>query len=249
MNPAFPPNPPARPSAEKRFRGLIIAAQVFSILVFIGVILTLGWTARQKAKRMAEDMEEMMHGMEEEMPTTAIDPGSDDYDISAQEASNDMQYELIELNTPDTTSNRNEVIRALGYLRAQSDDMCSMIRELKSGFADTLYYAADNYETSENYFVRSGRAGELRSQLFEYRENIIMRIGEITTFNPNSLREAMPLDDTPSSDYVIAWDVDEFSYSPTSVNAYLRDLEMQVRTFESTAQNKFPQTVSDPDDY
>jgi hypothetical protein len=248
MNPAFPPNPP-RPSAEKRFRGLIISAQVLSILVFIGVVLTLGWTAQQKGKRMAEELEESMRSMQEDIAVADMDSGSDDYDIESQEASNDIQYELIEINTPDTTNNRYDVISALEYLRSQSDEMCEKIRDLKTRFNDTLYYASDDYETSENFFIKAGRAKLLKTQLYVYRENIVSRLSEISPNSEYSLREAMPLDDTPSSDYVTAWDEDEFSYSPSTVKQYLHDLELQVRTFESTAQNKFPQTVSDPSSY
>ncbi len=248
MNPAFPPNIPVRPSAEKRFRGLIISAQVLSILVFIGIVLVLGWTAQQKGKRFSEDLERMQ-SMEMDVVAPDIDPVSDDFDIDAQKSSNHIQYALIKVNTPDTTANRYDLISTLEYLRSASDDMCSSIRELRTGFNDTLYYAADDYETSESYFIRTGRAKELKTQLYVYRENIVSRMSEISPSSESGLRDAMPLDDTPASDYVTAWDEDEFSYSPSAVKQYLHDLELQVRTFESTAQNKFPQTVSDPDSY
>ncbi|HET6990153.1 MAG TPA: hypothetical protein VFJ43_02470 [Bacteroidia bacterium] len=256
------PSQNVTPPPNKRLKGLIIGAQIFSVFAFLGILVIFSWTVKQVTRRNRNQQQsEITNDIPPPvlMDTTASSPDvpinspsnspSDKTLLSEAEIQcnvNVSLYEMIKINTPDTTYNKSEIISSLMVLRNESNTMTMRLENLYQTFKDTLNKngVSDIPNTTQSFFANSKRDQKLKDQLKAYREEVINTMLNLNFGYVDELRTSMPLDDTNSSGYVVEWNDGKFYGDPSDALTYLRELEVEVRNFEAAALNKYPQTIT-----
>jgi hypothetical protein len=251
-----PPYQNPIPPTNNRLKGLIIAAQIFSVFAILGILITFSWTVRKVSTRNKDREQTVVEDpvappmidtamTEPDVVTNSFDDDVLMSQIELQRNINASTYLTIETNTPDSTSNKTLRIAVLDVIKIKSTTTAYYIENLYEGFKDSLNLigGSDANYTTERYFADSGRDRELHDKLLAYRTEVLNYLDELQMGNMEDLKQSLPIDMTNYSPYVESWDWGKFSAQPDAALNYLRKLELEIRNFEAAALNKFPQTV------
>lgn len=246
-NPFIPQNSGQNQKPEEKFRGLIIAGNVIGIVIMIAIIIVAGYTIRQSALHRTMDMmDQVVAAMDTAAVDVAVSSDYSNWNAEYQEQLNDEEALKLRMLIPDTASNRDKIINSLSLIQTRTDEICLEIRKLTSEFSDSSAnaYSYNEDEVTSHFFITAGRGAVLLMQLQDYRNDVITAVTEVDNAgNVYGLKDALPLDDTPSNGYTVTWDTGKLQGACADAIEYLKSMETEVRNFESSAFNRIPRTV------
>lgn len=224
---------------EEEFKTLTNIGVILSILIMIGVFVTIGvtdWSDEPSYEdRMAQQARRDSIAAADlyayDYDSYYDDPG--DYYAGGPgtiESENDSLRDLIE-NSYYITTYRQDLI---DYLEDETDNCAKLIKELYVDLGDTMSLpGVSGTAVSIDFFDRTGRDEALFSALFEYRETVEEMADDAGLYDVTSYRDYFPLRESSSYGYIKSWDEDEFQQDPVDVMNYLKNMEMDLRYYEN----------------
>ncbi len=225
---------------EEKFKVLINIGIVFSILLFVGVFVTIGVTKSNMKDK--PDEYAMMMLRDSIQAANAYDPYSYSYDYYSDPGD---YYDYGPGPKERESDSLNREIRSqygysyqedlLTHLDDESDRCAALIRQLIDAFEDTLHKSgvSQTTSTSIDFFTRTQKDEELFTALFVYRETTEDLADDAGLYSCTSYRTYFPLLETSEYSYIKTWDAAEFEKDPDSVISYLERMEMDLRSYEN----------------
>ena len=220
---------------EEKFKTLINIGIGFSILLIIGIFITIGVTKANLAEQ--PDREELFEAYVDSMNTITVeeydyyeDSGLYyDVDPATLKAENDSIREVIRNSY---TSSYKE--KLLDHLETETDRCVKLIRDISEKLGDTMSQpGVSGPMVSVDFFDRTQRDEELFSALFAYRETCEDLAPDAGIDDVVVYRDYLPLREASSYGYIRSWDESNFEQDPVDVMYYLKELELDVRYYES----------------
>lgn len=225
-------NPEETP--EEKYRTLIIIGIICSILIIIGIFVTIGITAAKIAVREISESSDHVYYAD----TTSITSYEQDSILHYQPTSSSIEAETDSLraaclaNCTDCSA-RIEFCR---YLETSTDSCARLIRELASSLGDTMSIPGvyGSSTVSRTFFRRTEMDEELFAALFEYRETTEELARNAGFYDPLIFRSYFPLREPEKNyEYTQSWDESQFEKEPVDVMLFLRNLEIDLRYYEN----------------
>lgn len=224
---------------EEKFKTLINIGIGFSILLIIGIFITIGVTKQKIVDRPEFDEDEYERLRDSVYAADYLvddydyydDPG-DYYDNGAYpiESENDSLRDLIR-SDPYGGAYKDEL---LDHLESEADACTKLIREIVADLGDTMSQpGVRGTGVSIDFFSRTERDEVLFSKLFAYREKTEDLAEDAGLYDAVTYRDYLPLRETSTYGYVKTWDESEFEKDPVDVMNYLKNLEVDVRQYEN----------------
>lgn len=226
---------------EEKYKTLINIGVGFSILLIIGIFVTIGITKSKIADRPEFDEDEYQRMRDSALMADMLtvdayddyydDPG-DYYDQSTYslESENDSLRDLIR-NGYYATSYQQEL---LDHLETETDRCARLIRDLYNDLSDTMSTpGAYGTSVSTDFFQRTERDEALFSALFAYRETTEDLADDAGVYDAVTYRDYLPLREASTYGYIRTWDESEFEQDPDAVITFLQTLEMDLRHYEN----------------
>lgn len=226
---------------EEKYKTLINIGIGLSILIIVGIFVTIGVTKAKIADRLQPDEDEierlrdsiiMADMMSVETHDDYYDDPGDYYQSGPYplESENDSLRDLIR-NGYYATTYQQEL---LDHLETETDRCAKLIRDLQSDLGDTMSIpGVSGAQVSIDFFSRTERDEALFSALFAYRETAEELAEDAGVYDIVSYRDYFPLRETSSYGYVHSWDESEFEQDPVEVMTFLKNLEMDLRHYEN----------------
>lgn len=225
---------------EEKYKLLINGGIAFSILLIIGIFITIGVTMANskdepdqyamQAYRDSVDMANSMYGVVDDYDYYS-DPGDYyDYGPGPKERESDSLNRVLRTSYGYTYHEE-----LLTHLDDESDRCAALIRKLITAFEDTLKKpgVSRTTSTSIDFFSRSSQDEDLFSELFAYRETTEQLADDAGIYDCISYRNYLPLLESSEYTYIKTWDPAEFEKSPDEVITYLEHMEMDLRSYEN----------------
>lgn len=224
---------------EEKFKTLINIGIGISILLIVGIFITIGVTKAKIADRPEFDEDEYERLRDSAYAADYLvddyyyddDPG--DYHASGPaplETENDSLRELIRSDIYGSAY-KEEI---LNHLETEADACTKLIREIVADLGDTMsqpgVYGAS---VSTEFFSRTERDEVLFSMLFAYREKTEELADDAGVYDALTFRDFLPLRETSTYGYIKSWDESEFRKDPVDVMNFLKNLETDVRQYEN----------------
>jgi uncharacterized protein YneF (UPF0154 family) len=222
---------------EEKFKTLINLGVGFSILLIIGIFVTIGVTATRIAEnpRMNEDRYQYL--VDSMMSVTVTDdydyyddPGTY-YDATSWdlETENDSLREVIRNSY---TSSYKE--KLLDHLETETDHCTKLIRDILEDLGDTMLQpGVSGPAVSVDFFQRTQRDEELFSAMFSFRETCEDLAPDAGVYDAIVYRDYLPLREASAYGYIKSWDEAFLEQDPVDVVNYLKDLELDLRYYEN----------------
>jgi len=225
---------------EEKFKILIYVGIGLSILLFVGIIITIVVTKSNLSDK--PDEYEMQRMRDSIAAVNAIDPYSYNYDYYSDPGDyytygpgpKERESDSLNREIRNQYGNYNQG-DMLDHLDDESDRCAALIRQLIDAFEDTLHKSgvSQTAGTSIDFFQRTNQDEELFSELFAYRETTEDLAIDAGIYDCVSFRTYFPLLETSEYTYIKTWDPAEFEKSPTEVIDYLEKMEMDLRSYEN----------------
>ena len=218
---------------EEKYKTLINLGIAFSILLFIGIFITIGVTKAKIAHRERYEDDDYV-------PTVA----DTSYEVDAY-GDPGTYY----AKDPYTTESQSDSLRAalkkqcidcdaeeilMDHLQTETDACAKLIRELVVELGDTMGKVQGSRKVSIDFFSRTERDEELFSALFAYREMTEEYAASTRLYDPVSYRQYFPLrEPNKAYGFIQTWDESQFEQEPADVMIFLKNLELDLRYYEN----------------
>lgn len=228
-----------QPQQKPPYRGLILAANILGgFLLFAFLVVAVVTSVKHRLNKtlysLQEEMSDQLRDISMADSLTTVDALPSD--------PNESTYDQLRNNIPDTAGNRQELFAALVTLNEESDRMCDYLQLLHDNFSDTVNRVHGfTGAVSKKYFIHTGRAAQLKEELYNYRNTVLETMQHING-STYDLKSSLPMDDTPVTGYTTGWDDSNFYGSTNDAMYYLEKLKEEVRNFEGAALNQVPYT-------
>lgn len=224
---------------EEKYKTLINIGIAFSILLIIGIFITIGVTKAKIAERPEVD-DDYLQAMADSMAMVDLytydnysydDPGTYyDGGPNSLESENDSLRDVIRKNCPSCTYQN----KMLDHLEEETDKCAKLIRDLVEDLGDTMALpGVRGPSVSSDFFSRTERDEALFSALFAYRETAEDLAEDAGVYDVLTYRDYFPLREASSYSYIHSWDETEFEQDPVDVMNYLKNMEMDLRYYEN----------------
>lgn len=218
---------------EEKHKTLINLGIAFSILLIIGIFITIGVTKAKIANHEYEHAETVLTVADTsyEVGIAYGDPGTyyaiDGYTTEAQ---SDSLRSAIKNKCNDCFSEH----ALLDHLETETDACAKLIRELVVALGDTMAKVQGSRKVSVDFFARTERDEELFSALFAYREMTEEYATSTRIYDPVGYRQYFPLrEPSKAYDFIQTWDESQFEQEPADVMIFLKNLELDLRYYEN----------------
>ena len=227
-----------QPQQKPPYRGLILAANILGgFLLFAFLVVAVVTSVKHQLNKALYALQDEVH---DQLDIAVADSVTS---VSAFPSDpNERTYDQLRNNIPDTAGNRQELFAALPTLNEESDRMYNYLQLLHDNFNDTVnsVYGSTGAVSTE-YFIHTGRAAQLKDELYKYRNTVLETMQHING-STYDLKSSLPMDDTPVTGYTTGWDDSNFYGSTNDAMYYLEKLKEEVRNFEGAALNQVPYT-------
>jgi hypothetical protein len=226
---------------EEKFKILINIGVGLSILLFVGIIITIVF-AKTNAKEKPDEYAMQRLRDSVDAANAVVDPYGYNYDYYSDPG--DYYTYGPGPKERESDSLNREIKNQYGYstqqdllahLDDESDRCAGLIRKLIDAFEDTLHKSgvSQTASTSIDFFQRTQQDEQLFSELFKYRETTEDLAPDAGMYDCTSFRTYFPLLEKSEYSYIKSWDPAEFEKSPKEVITYLENMEIDLRCYEN----------------
>ncbi|HTL82966.1 MAG TPA: hypothetical protein VL651_14735 [Bacteroidia bacterium] len=233
---------------EKPLRGLVMGANIVSILLIVGIFVTIFMMAGWRKKSRADEADRSMQQITDALRRDSADKANaysmmvdsintvvnSTTDASTAELQNELKYSNLDEEL-GTTGKDQRIREQIDVLKEKANKRIADMEQLKTDLDETVSKNGSYYRISstQDFFISGGRADKLLNDLRSFRNQTVTDFSNAGVDDMSSTKENLPLDDWSGSS-AQSWDIYQFQGDPDNAKAYINQLEAQVRVFEGS---------------